>query len=95
LTCQDEFFENGLLDVKENGEHASNFSIHFPLVELLLRRRVITLNPALFTSDNLGQEGCIVRGDLTKLLAVFDMLLLLISCRKSHQARYTTPKKRM
>jgi hypothetical protein len=41
---------------------------------------VITINLAFVTSDNPGQEGCIVRGDLTKLLVDIDMLLLLISC---------------
>jgi hypothetical protein len=58
---------------------------------LLLCLRVITVNPAPITSDNPGQEGCIIVGDLTKLLADVDTLLLLISCQKSHQARYTTP----
>jgi hypothetical protein len=42
---------------------------------------VITANSALVTSDNPGQEGCIVGGDLTKLLADVDTLLLLISCQ--------------
>jgi hypothetical protein len=46
---------------------------------LLLCLRVETVNPALITSDNPGQEGCIIGGDLTKLLADLDMLLLLIS----------------
>jgi hypothetical protein len=48
---------NGLLDVKENGEHAPDLALHFPLGELLLRLRVIALNPALVTSDNPGQGG--------------------------------------
>jgi hypothetical protein len=43
--------------------------------------RVITINPALITSDNPGKEGCVVGGYLTKLLADVDTLLLLISCQ--------------
>jgi hypothetical protein len=48
------------------------------------------VNPALIINDNPGLEGFIIRGDLTKLLADIDMPLLLISCKKLHQARYTT-----
>jgi hypothetical protein len=61
---------------------------------LLLCLSVSTVNPALVTRYNAGQEGCIVGGDLTKLLADVDMLLLLISCQELLQARYTTPNKR-
>jgi hypothetical protein len=61
---------------------------------VLLSLGVITENPVLVTSDNPGQEGCIVGADLTKLLANFDKLLLLNSSQKSHQARYTIPYKR-
>jgi hypothetical protein len=61
---------------------------------LLLCLRVITINLALITTDNPGQEGCIARCDLTKLLTDTDMLLLLICCQKLHPARYTTPNKR-
>jgi hypothetical protein len=43
--------------------------------------RVITVKPALVISDRLGQEGCIIRGDLMKLLADVDMLLFLIKCQ--------------
>jgi hypothetical protein len=50
-------------------------SSDFPLGGLLLCLRVITVNPALITSDNLGQEGCIFRADLIKLLADLGMLL--------------------
>jgi hypothetical protein len=53
----------------------------FPLGGLLLCLRVITVSPALITSDNTGQEGCIVRGDLTEFLADVNTLLLLISCQ--------------
>jgi hypothetical protein len=59
----------------------------FPLGGLLLCLRVITINPALITSDNPGQEGCIARGSLTKLLADINMLLLLISCQNSGRNR--------
>jgi hypothetical protein len=48
---------------------------------------------ALVTSDNPGWEGCIIGGDLAKLLAGIDTLLPLISCQKLHQARYTTSNK--
>jgi hypothetical protein len=71
---------NNLLDVKENDEHA------FPLGGLLLCLRAITINPALITSDNPGQEGCIIGGYIMKLLADVDTLLLLINCQiQSHQ----------
>jgi hypothetical protein len=50
------------------------------LERLLLCLRVITVNPALVTSGNPRQDGCIVRGDPTKLLTGTDILLLLISC---------------
>jgi hypothetical protein len=48
---------------------------------LLLCLRVINVNPALITSDNPGQEGCTVRGNLTNLLTDADTLLLLITCQ--------------
>jgi hypothetical protein len=63
------------------------------LGELLRTLRVITINLALVTSDNHGQEGSIVGGNLKKLLIDTDTLLLLISCQNLHQARYTTPNK--
>jgi hypothetical protein len=47
----------------------------------LLCLRVITVNPALVTINSPGQEDCIVRGGLAKLLADVDTLLLLISCQ--------------
>jgi hypothetical protein len=84
---------NNPLEVKENDEHSLDFALHLPhlsqsrwigtflLGGLLFCLRVITVNAALITSDNLGQGGCIVRGDLTKLLADGDMLLLLFSCQ--------------
>jgi hypothetical protein len=85
---------NHPLGVKENDEDTLDFALHFPLAGLLLCLRVITVNPALVTSDSPGQEGLIIGGDLTKLLADIDMLVLLISCQKSHQTRYTTPNNR-
>jgi hypothetical protein len=57
---------------------------------LLLCLRVITINPAIDTSDNPGQE----EGDLTKLLTDVDKQLFLISCQKLPQTQYTTPNKR-
>jgi hypothetical protein len=93
LACQEEFFVNIPLDIKENDEHALNFAPYFPLEELFPCLKVMTIIPALVTSDNPGQEGCIVRRDLMKLLADVDTLLLLISCQKSHQVRYRTPNK--
>jgi hypothetical protein len=46
--------------------------------------RYITLNPALVTSDNPGQEGCVIRGDLTKLFAkyMFNVACFYSSARK-------------
>ena len=41
---------------------------------------VVTVNPALVTSDDPGQERFIVRGELTKFSAD-DALLLLVSCQ--------------
>jgi hypothetical protein len=75
---------NNQLDVKENNEHALELALHFPFGGLLLSLRHITLNPTLIASVNPGQEGCIIGGDLTKLLTTVDMLLLLISCHKLH-----------
>jgi hypothetical protein len=63
------------LVVKENDEHAPDFALHLSLRGLLLCLRVITVNPALVTSDNPGQEGCIVEGDLTELLTDGDTLI--------------------
>jgi hypothetical protein len=60
---------NNPLDVKENGEYALDFALHlcrlfwslrvlaFQMGGLVLCLRVITVNPALITSDNPGQEG--------------------------------------
>jgi hypothetical protein len=66
--------ENNKLDVKENYKHDFDFALDFPLGGMLLCLRTITVNPALVISDNTGQEGCIVGGDLTKLLADGDTL---------------------
>jgi hypothetical protein len=56
-------------------------ALDFPLKGLLYCLRVTTVNPALGTSDNPGQEDYIVGGDLMKLLADIDSLLLLVSCQ--------------
>jgi hypothetical protein len=82
LACQDEFFVNNFLNVKENDKHALDFALHFPQGGLLLCPRVMIVNSALVAT-----EGCIVGGDLTKLIADVDVLLLLIRCQKSHQAK--------
>jgi hypothetical protein len=58
LAYQDEF-----LDVIENDEHALGFALHFTLGRLLLCLRVITINLALVTSGNPGQNVCIVGGE--------------------------------
>jgi hypothetical protein len=58
------FFVNKLLDAEENYEHALDFTLYFPLGGLLLCLRAITVNPALFTSDDPRQADCIVRSDL-------------------------------
>jgi hypothetical protein len=63
------FFMNSPLEVKGNGGYALEFAFHlplhfhcrlvwtFPIGGLLFCIRTITLNPALVTSDNLGQEA--------------------------------------
>jgi hypothetical protein len=51
--------------------------------------RVITVNPTLVTSDNLGQESYIVAQNLRHTHRLF-----VAAIAKSHQARYTTPNKR-
>jgi hypothetical protein len=71
---------NNPRNVKENYEHTSDFALHFLLGESLFCLRVIIINPTLVTSDNLGQEDCIIRGDLTTFLTDIDMLMLPISC---------------
>jgi hypothetical protein len=81
-------------DVKENYEHALDSAFHF-LLRGLFCLRVIAINPVLVNSVNLEQEGCIVGGNLTKLLIDIDTMLLQISCQKSHQARYMILNKRM
>ena len=47
----------------------------------MLSLRVVTINPALITNDDPGQEGFIVGGELTKFSADIDVLLLLVSCQ--------------
>jgi len=47
---------------------------------MLLCLRVVTVNPALITSDDPGQEGFIIGGELMKFSADVDALLLLVSC---------------
>jgi hypothetical protein len=61
------------------------FLVSVSLGGLLPCLGVIPINRALINSDNPGKEGCIVGGNLMKLLVDVDMLLL-ISCQKSHQA---------
>jgi hypothetical protein len=57
----------------------------FPLGGLLLYLRVVTVNPALINNDDPGQEGFIIKGELTKFSADVDALLLLVSCRDPGQ----------
>ena len=47
----------------------------------MLCHRVIIVNPSLITSDDPGQEGFIIRGELMKFSADVDVLLLLVSCQ--------------
>jgi len=47
----------------------------------LLCLRVVTINLALIASDDPGQEGFIIGGELTKYSADIDALLLLVSCQ--------------
>jgi hypothetical protein len=75
LAYQDKFFVNSPLDVKENDEHALDFSIgRIAALSQDNNRKKI---PSLITSDNPGQEGCIIGGNLMKLLTDIDTLLLL------------------
>jgi len=47
----------------------------------LLCLRIVTVNPALITSDDPGQEGFIIGGKLMKFSADTDALLLLVGCQ--------------
>jgi len=47
----------------------------------LLCLRIVTINPALITSDDPGQEGFIIGGELTKFSADVGALLLLVVCQ--------------
>jgi len=53
----------------------------FPLGGLSLCLRVVTVNPALITSDDPRQDCFIVGGKLMKFSADGDALLLLVSCQ--------------
>ena len=53
----------------------------FPLGGLSLCLSVVTVNPALITSDDPRQERFIVGSELTKSSADVDALLLLVSCQ--------------
>jgi len=93
LACWDKFFMHNPLDVKESDDHDLDIAFHlsglfwpwwrgaFPLGGLSLCLRVITVNPALITSDDPGQERFIIGGELTKPSADVDALLLLVSCQ--------------
>ena len=92
LACWDKFFMHSPLDVKESDDHALEIAFHlsglfwpwrrgaFPLGGLSLCLRVVTINPALITSDDPRQERFIVGGELTKFSAD-NALLLLVSCQ--------------
>jgi len=47
----------------------------------LLCLRFVTVNPALITSDEPGQEAFIIGGELTEFSADVDAVLLLVSCQ--------------
>jgi hypothetical protein len=57
--------------------------------ELLIYLRAITVNPALVTSGDPGQEGLHRQTQPDEAPA----LLLLIGCQKSRQDRYTAPNR--
>jgi len=42
---------------------------------------VVTVNPALITSDDSAQVDLIIGGELTKICADVDAVLLLVSCQ--------------
>jgi hypothetical protein len=91
LACQDEFFVNSQLDVKENDEHALCFALDlsrlfrsqwiwtFPLGGLLFCLIVIIINPAL---------------SLPVLILDNKIASLLFLCRNHREMAYTTPHKR-
>jgi hypothetical protein len=86
LAYQNKLFVNNPIYVKENYEHALNLT-------LIFRWDFVALSLDDNRKPISRQKGYIVVGDLTKLLADVDTLLFLISCQKSHQARYTTLNK--
>ena len=90
--CWDRFFVQNPLYVKESDDHALEIAFHlsglfwpwwrgaFPLGGLSLCLRVVTVNPALITSDDPRQERFVFGGELMKFSAD-DTLLLLVSCQ--------------
>jgi hypothetical protein len=89
LACQEEFFVNNPLDVKEDDEHAPDVALHlsrllrsrqictFPLGGFLLCLRIITINLVLITGDNPGQEG----SDICTELEAHLLFLCRIHCK--------------
>jgi hypothetical protein len=79
------------LDVKENDDPVLDSAFHlyvlfwpwwrgvFQLGGLLLCLRVVTVNPALITSDDPGQEVFVIGGELTNFSADIEALLILVS----------------
>jgi hypothetical protein len=56
-------------------------NLDFSIGRIAALFKITTVKGALIASDNPGQEGCFIKGDLTKLLTDLDTLLLLISCQ--------------
>jgi hypothetical protein len=64
LACQGEFLVNNLLHVNDNDEHALDFALHLSRLSSVSMNLNFSIGrivaPALVTSDNPGQEGCVV-----------------------------------
>jgi hypothetical protein len=90
LACQDEFFANHPLDVKENDEHALDFALHLSRLFSVFPERNMpfkhTCTAHAFFPEHLSDNCDNLGSNL--------MLFLVGSIAKSHQARYTTPKKK-
>jgi hypothetical protein len=75
LAHWDKFFVHNHRDVKESYDHALDIAFYLSdLFGLVLCLRVVTLNPAVITSDYSGKEVFIIRGELMKFNADINTL---------------------
>jgi hypothetical protein len=97
LACQDEFFVNSPLDIKENAEkgndeNALDFSIH--LSRLFRSRGVWVFRERLMLSS--PKAYIIIARVSVAISPRYELILTPLavgSIAESHQARYTTPNK--